>query len=71
MPMPGYYKPHPMLGPSEPPVKVELKLNIEVDVVMRALRAELAKLLRQFSDREAGPVGIRLKQVADVFEEAA
>lgn len=60
-----------MLAPPEPPLKVELRVNIEVESVMRALRAELSRLVREFAETESGPVGIRLRQIADVFEEAA
>ena len=46
-------------------------MNIDARVAERTMRAALSALLRKFADREAGPVGIRLRQVADVFEEAA
>lgn len=35
----------------------------------RTLRREFAGLTRDFASREAGPVGERLRQIADVFEE--
>jgi hypothetical protein len=32
------------------------------------LRVEMARITRDFAAREAGPVGERLRQIADVFE---
>jgi len=34
----------------------------------RRLRSEISELTRKFASHEAGPVGIRLRQIADVFE---
>jgi hypothetical protein len=53
------------------PVSVELTLKLDPKDVEVILRAELAKLLRVFAEEEAGPVGIRLRQIAGVFEEDA
>ena len=63
MPMPAYTSPAP--------ITLEMTVNIDARVAERTMRAALSALLRKFADREAGPVGIRLRQVADVFEEAA
>lgn len=67
IPMPGYesmpYKPTPAPIPT-----VQLTLNIEAKLVESMLRAELARLLRKFAELESGPVGIRLKQIAEVFD---
>lgn len=38
--------------------------------IVAALRAELAQLTRDHAAREAGPVGERLRQIADAFEGA-
>ena len=58
-----------MIKPSPKPVSVELSLKLDPKDVEVILRAELVKLLRVFAEEEAGPVGIRLRQIADVFEE--
>jgi len=34
------------------------------------LRVEIAEITRDFASREAGPVGERLRQIADAFEGA-
>ena len=58
-----------MIKPSPKPVSVELSLKLDPKDVEVILRAELVKLLRVFAEEEVGPVGIRLRQIADVFEE--
>lgn len=47
----------------------KVTLSVEgVPEVYQLMRVELAKVIRQHADREAGPVGIRLRQIADAFE---
>jgi hypothetical protein len=64
MPMPAYNDPSVPAYPS-----VQLSIKVDTETTFRILRDALAKLLRQFADREAGPVGVRLNQIADVFVE--
>ena len=48
---------------------VAIKMDIaDLDGIVQALRTEMARLLRKAADREAGPVGERLRQIAQVFE---
>jgi hypothetical protein len=63
MPMPAYTPPTPL--------NLEMNVTIDLRVAERTMRTALSAMLRKFADREAGPVGIRLRQIADVFEEAA
>jgi hypothetical protein len=69
MPMPAYTNPNKMLAPAVP--SVQMTVVVKTEDLLNLLRTEIARLLREFSEREAGPVGIRLRQIADVFEEAA
>jgi hypothetical protein len=40
----------------------------DLDGLLDPLRAELAKILREYADKEEEPVRRRLKKIADAFE---
>lgn len=44
------------------------EIRVETGGVVRAVRREVAALLRRFAEREAGPVGERLRQIAEVVD---
>jgi hypothetical protein len=53
--------------PPTPTVSVTLDAQA-LETIQAAVRAELARILREAASKEAGPVGERLRQIADVFE---
>lgn len=69
--MVGHAARNGFLSPAEALVKEAARVTMSVKdmpEVLQAMRAELARVTREFADREAGPVGIRLRQIADTFE---